>query len=96
MSNGKYFAGFSGGGTYPVTYLDQYDPVISNTNGNTELYLTSDVKEFQPKVYAREYDPSFVAFFHKISQHPLGILQKALGDLIMLGFLIALFVDTVF
>ena len=59
MSNGKYFAGFSGQGTYEVDFdLSKYTPVIADTDGGTTLYRASDVTEYQPTVSINEYDPT--------------------------------------
>lgn len=63
MSNGKYFLGFDGGTvTEAGDWLSKYTPKVTNVSingvGPTQTYMAADIKEFDNRVYATEYDPT--------------------------------------
>lgn len=57
MSNGKYFAGFSGKSAYVFDGITNYRSLMSTHQGKN-LYYASTIKELDLTYKAREYDPS--------------------------------------
>ena len=57
MNNGKYFMGFLQGELITVENLSRYTPAISGT-GYTKVHFASNIEEYDPVVYALEYDPN--------------------------------------
>ena len=63
MNNGKYFLGFDAGSVVEAgDWLSKYTPKITNAVingvGPTYTYMAADIKEFDNRVYATEYDPT--------------------------------------
>ena len=64
MPNGKYFAGFVGGGSHTQNYLQNYTPAATDNSqnyGDIKLYFQEDLRNdpvaaADMKVTAREYD----------------------------------------
>ena len=91
MPNGKYFAGFVGGGSHTQDYLQNYTPAAtgdSRNYGDIKLYFQEDLLNDPAaaediKITAREYDPEtkeFTTFDVKVNWPYAPVVQ--MGDMV--------------